>query len=50
MIYLKKLNWKSFTPIAELAPGVVRMQYDYDTNKHITLMPGSYKWPEKLLE
>ncbi len=47
---LQKLNWKSFTPIAELAPGVVRMQYDYDTNKHITLKPGSYKWPEGLLE
>ena len=47
---LQRLNWKSFTPIAELAPGVVRMQYDLDTNKYITLKPGSYKWPEGLLE
>ncbi len=47
---LQKLNWKSFTPIAELAPGVVRMQYDLDPKKHITLKPGSYKWPERLLE
>lgn len=47
---LQKLNWKSFSPIAELAPGVVRMQYDLDTIKHITLKPGSYKWPQGLLE
>lgn len=47
---LQKLNWKSFSPIAELAPGVVRMQYDLDPNKYITLKPGSYKWPEGLLE
>ncbi len=47
---LQKLNWKSFTPTAELAPGVVRMQYALDTNKYITLKPGSYKWPEGLLE
>lgn len=47
---LQKLNWKSFTPTAELAPGVVRMQYALDNTKYITLKPGSYKWPEGLLE
>ncbi len=47
---LQKLNWKSFTPVAELALGVVRMQYDLDPKKHITLKPGSYKWPENLLQ
>lgn len=47
---LQKLNWKSFTPTAELAPGVVRMQYALDNTKHITLKPGSYKWPEGLLQ
>jgi uncharacterized protein YgbK (DUF1537 family) len=47
---LQKLNWKSFTPTAELTPGVVRMQYALDNTKYITLKPGSYKWPEGLLE
>ncbi len=47
---LQKLNWKSFTPIAELDLGVVRMQYDSDQKKHITLKPGSYQWPENLLQ
>jgi len=46
---LKKLKWDSFTPIAELASGVVRMQYDMDPKKYITIKPGSYQWPEGLL-
>ncbi len=47
---LQKLNWKSFTPVTELALGVVRMQYELNPEKFITLKPGSYKWPEGLLE
>lgn len=47
---LQKLNWKSFTPIAELDLGVVRMQYDLDPKKYLTLKPGSYQWPENLLQ
>jgi D-threonate/D-erythronate kinase len=46
---LQKLEWKSFTPIAELSLGVVRMQYDENPKKHITIKPGSYKWPKELL-
>ena len=46
---LEELHWKSFTPIAELSSGVVRMQYDNDPKKHITLKPGSYEWSEGLL-
>ena len=46
---LKELQWKSFTPIAEVAPGVVRMQLDHNPKKHITIKPGSYEWPEGLL-
>lgn len=46
---LDELHWKSFTPIAELASGVVRMQYDNDPKKHIIIKPGSYEWPEGLL-
>jgi uncharacterized protein YgbK (DUF1537 family) len=47
---LQKLNWKSFTPVAELALGVVRMRSELDQNKFITLKPGSYKWLEGILE
>lgn len=46
---LKTLGWNSFTPTEELALGVVRMQYYANPKKHITLKPGSYKWPEGLL-
>ncbi|MFD0990090.1 four-carbon acid sugar kinase family protein [Mariniflexile jejuense] len=46
---LDELQWKSFTPIVELASGVVRMQYDSNPKKYITLKPGSYQWPDGLL-
>jgi len=46
---LSELHWNSFTPIEELASGVVRMQYDNNHNKHITIKPGSYEWPKGLL-
>lgn len=46
---LDELQWKSFTPIAELALGVVRMQYNLNPKKHITIKPGSYQWPNGLL-
>lgn len=46
---LKKLNWNAFTPVDELALGVVRMQYNNDKSKHITIKPGSYQWPENVL-
>lgn len=47
---LQELNFKNLTPIAELSPGVVRMQLTRNSNKTITLKPGSYKWPEGLLQ
>lgn len=47
---LQKLNWYDFIPIAELAPGVIRMQLVSDNTKFITIKPGSYQWPEKLLQ
>ncbi|MEL0456532.1 four-carbon acid sugar kinase family protein [Flavobacteriaceae bacterium SZ-1-7] len=43
---LNTLGWNSFTPTEELAWGVVRMQNNSNPKKHITLKPGSYKWPE----
>jgi uncharacterized protein YgbK (DUF1537 family) len=47
---LQKLQWLNFTPIAELAPGVIRMQLVNDKTKFITIKPGSYSWPEGLLQ
>lgn len=47
---LHQLNWNNFKPIAELAPGVVRMQLVSNNKKYITIKPGSYKWPEDLLQ
>jgi len=46
---LKTLNWKAFTPTEQLALGVVRMRYDLNPKKHIILKPGSYNWPDGLL-
>lgn len=46
---LKMLEWHSFTPIAELRLGVVRMQYNHNPKTHITLKPGSYNWPTGLI-
>ena len=45
---LHTLGWNSFTSTEELALGVVRMQYNSNPKNHITLKPGSYKWPEGL--
>lgn len=46
---LKALKWQSFTPISELASGVVRMQVQTDKSKTVTIKPGSYDWPADLL-
>jgi D-threonate/D-erythronate kinase len=36
----------SFQPLAELSPGVVKMQSTQKNNFFITIKPGSYKWPD----
>jgi len=43
---LRAVGLKSFVPVEELAPGVVRMRAG---EMYITVKPGSYAWPEKLL-
>jgi len=43
---LRAAGLKSFVPVEELAPGVVRMRAG---EMYITVKPGSYAWPEKLL-
>ena len=44
---LTAMDWTTFTPISELAPGVIRMKH-HNSNQYITIKPGSYHWPEGL--
>ena len=44
---LHALGWHNFTIVNQLAPGVVQMRADCGTV--VTLKPGSYPWPSKLL-
>lgn len=43
---LRASGLTSFVPVEELAPGVVRMRAG---EMYITVKPGSYEWPEKIL-
>ncbi|WP_207535201.1 four-carbon acid sugar kinase family protein [Desertivirga arenae] len=45
---LAKLGIKILYPVDEFATGVVRSRAKEITNLHITLKPGSYKWPEEV--
>ena len=42
---IKKLEFKTFIPVEELALGVVRMQVKEREGLFITVKPGSYDWP-----
>lgn len=42
---LREAGMDRFSPVGELAPGVVRMNAG---SLHITVKPGSYPWPEKI--
>jgi uncharacterized protein YgbK (DUF1537 family) len=46
----EKMGMQKFFPVQELAPGVVRMKIEGKENLFVTIKPGSYLWPEKLLE
>lgn len=46
---LELLNWDTLIPVQELSPGVVRMQVANRPSLFITLKPGSYPWPERLI-
>lgn len=45
---IQELEIDQFVPKQELETGVVRMEINDTTNKHITVKPGSYRWPEQL--
>ena len=44
---LTAMDWTTFIPISELAPGVIRMKH-HNSSQHITIKPGSYHWPKGL--
>lgn len=47
---LKTLSLASLTPEIELASGVLRLKVNDADNLWITIKPGSYPWPEKIIE
>jgi len=46
---IRKLDIETLYPVAELAPGVTRMQVKEKKDLFLTLKPGSYEWPPSLL-
>lgn len=46
----EKMGMQKFFPIQELAPGVIRMKIEGREDLFVTIKPGSYLWPEMLLE
>lgn len=42
----ERLGYKTFYPVQELSPGVVRMKVKEQEGIYITVKPGSYAWPE----
>jgi uncharacterized protein YgbK (DUF1537 family) len=45
---LQKAGLRTFFPVQELAPGVVRMRVQEAPSLYITVKPGSYPWPESM--
>ncbi len=46
---VRRLGWKRFTPCREPLPGVVRMRVNAEQERFITIKPGSYIWPDTVL-
>ena len=44
-----RVGLNKFFPVQELAPGVLRMRIQNKDDLYITIKPGSYPWPEKIL-
>jgi uncharacterized protein YgbK (DUF1537 family) len=45
---LQKAGLRTFFPVQELAPGIVRMRVQEAPSLYITVKPGSYPWPESM--
>jgi uncharacterized protein YgbK (DUF1537 family) len=46
---VRRLGWKRFLVTAQPAPGVVQMRPAEKADCSITVKPGSYPWPELIL-
>ena len=46
---LNTLSITSLTPNTELAPGVLRLKVNNTDNLWLSIKPGSYPWPEKII-
>jgi hypothetical protein len=42
---VRELGWQLFTPVEELAYGVVKMKVEHYDDMFLTIKPGSYPWP-----
>jgi D-threonate/D-erythronate kinase len=45
---LNELDWHTFIPEQELAPGLVRMRVAEAPHLFVTVKPGSYPWPDSI--
>jgi uncharacterized protein YgbK (DUF1537 family) len=45
---IRKLGYTIFTPVEELAPGVIRMAINGNPKLCVTVKPGSYNWPDNV--
>lgn len=46
----EKLKLQKLFPVQELAPGVIRMKVNNIEDLYLTIKPGSYPWPDVLLD
>lgn len=45
---LRNLGYRTLIPVTEIAAGVIRSRVGENTDKYVTLKPGSYEWPEDI--
>ena len=43
-----RFEWQRFFPSCEIAPGVIRMSLEAQKDFHVTVKPGSYRWPDNI--
>ena len=43
------LGWKNFKPLSEYSTGVVKLEIDKKPGCRLIVKPGSYPWPEELI-
>jgi uncharacterized protein YgbK (DUF1537 family) len=47
---VRSLGWLRWEPVTELIPGVVRLRYCGGPSRYLTVKPGSYGWPQGMLD